>query len=186
MAIGNTVTLLERLSLTRARAYGRDVSHRSSVPFLHLRLENKDKKKERSREQGGNGGTPGATRSREASLFGCANVSRETATAAPPVASSRGRAARPPTIGRPMQTPTVARLHSPRRRPKEGGDYRLTFLSCTPWRVVRRPRWRTRRSAFRLKDRLEASARLSRSSRVLPRGVSAAGNAHRWASPVTD
>jgi hypothetical protein len=34
------------------------LSHRSSVPFLHLRLENKDKKEERSLEQGGNGGTP--------------------------------------------------------------------------------------------------------------------------------
>jgi hypothetical protein len=68
------------------------LSHRSSVPFLHLRLENKDKKVERSREQSGNGGTPGVTRIREDSLSGCANVSRETAITASPAASSRGRA----------------------------------------------------------------------------------------------
>jgi hypothetical protein len=59
-----------------------------------------------------------------------------------------------------MQTPTLARLHSPRRRPKEGGDYRLAFLSCTPWRVVKAAPVEAE-AQFRLKDRLEASARAS-------------------------
>jgi hypothetical protein len=84
-----------------------------------------------------------------------------------------------------------ARLHSPLMRPKEGGDYRLALLSCTPCSVNERrpvwssrPCWRPRWSAFRLKDRLETTARLSRSSRVLPRGVSEAGKAHRLAALV--
>src|SRR5829696_481566 len=80
MAFWNTGTLPERLpQRARARAYAEDLSPRSSVPFLHLRLENKDKEGERSPEQSSNGGTPLCPAS-EVPQFCCANVSRETMT----------------------------------------------------------------------------------------------------------